>query len=139
MDFDGLAIDLDGTLLVGEDLPANNITAVRAARDAGFKIIIATARWHQMALRVAAELEIEGPVIACSGAQVHDPYDFSRSVRVALREFGPARLVLPGPGTSLASIVGQILVAEQWRGIDSRAAFDRARENGELPLEVLGA
>ena len=73
MDFDGLAIDLDGTLLVGEDLPANNITAVRAARDAGFKIIIATARWHQMALRVAAELEIEGPVIACSGAQVHDP------------------------------------------------------------------
>ena len=73
VNFQGLAIDLDGTLLVGEDLPPNNILAVRAARDAGLKIIIATARWHQMALRIAAQLEIEGPVIACSGAQVHDP------------------------------------------------------------------
>ena len=62
---------LDGTLLVGERIPADNIVAVRAARDAGLKIIIATARWHQMALRVANELEIAGPVIACSGAQVH--------------------------------------------------------------------
>lgn len=73
MKYRGLAIDLDGTLLVGDDLPPNNIAAVRAARDAGLRIIIATARWHQMALRVAAELGIEGPVIACSGAQVHDP------------------------------------------------------------------
>ncbi len=71
MKFKALAIDLDGTLLVGERIPADNIVAVRAARDAGLKVIIATARWHQMALRVANELEISGPVIACSGAQVH--------------------------------------------------------------------
>jgi hydroxymethylpyrimidine pyrophosphatase-like HAD family hydrolase len=51
------------------------IVAVRAARDAGLAIIIATARWRQMALRVAAELQISGPVIACSGAQVHLPGD----------------------------------------------------------------
>jgi hydroxymethylpyrimidine pyrophosphatase-like HAD family hydrolase len=75
MRFRALAIDLDGTLLVGEHLPSQNIAAVRAARDAGLAIIIATARWHQMALRVAAELEITGPVIACSGAQVHLPAD----------------------------------------------------------------
>ncbi|MEZ5560493.1 MAG: HAD family hydrolase [Pseudomonadales bacterium] len=73
MTFKALAIDLDGTLLVGEDLPADNITALRAARDAGFQIIIATARWIQMAQRVEAEIGIHGPVIACSGAQVHDP------------------------------------------------------------------
>ncbi len=71
MNFKALAIDLDGTLLVGERIPEDNITAVRAARDAGMKIIIATARWHQMALRVAQQLEIHGPVIACSGAQVY--------------------------------------------------------------------
>ena len=75
MKFKALAIDLDGTLLVGEHVPADNVVAVRAARDAGFKIIIATARWHQMALRVAQELEIVGPLIACSGAQVHLPAD----------------------------------------------------------------
>ncbi|MXW48921.1 MAG: HAD hydrolase family protein, partial [Gammaproteobacteria bacterium] len=40
-----LAFDLDGTLLVGEHLPPANRDALRAARDAGYRIIIATARW----------------------------------------------------------------------------------------------
>jgi HAD superfamily hydrolase (TIGR01484 family) len=73
MTFKALAIDLDGTLLVGEDLPPDNITALRAARDAGFTIIIATARWVQMAQRVEEQIGIKGLMIACSGAQVHDP------------------------------------------------------------------
>lgn len=69
-----LAIDLDGTLLVGEEIPAENVRAVRAARDAGLKIVIATARWHHMALRVERLLGIEGGlVIACSGAQAYVP------------------------------------------------------------------
>ena len=42
--FNTLAIDLDGTLLIGEELPADNRDAVRAAADAGYRIIIATAR-----------------------------------------------------------------------------------------------
>jgi len=73
MRFKALAIDLDGTMLVGEKIPPDNVVAVRAARDAGLRVIIATARWHQMALRVGAELGIADPVIACSGAQVHLP------------------------------------------------------------------
>jgi Cof subfamily protein (haloacid dehalogenase superfamily) len=72
MNFKALAIDLDGTLLTGDELPTENIRAVRAARDQGLRIIIATARWSHYALRVAKALDIEGPVIACSGAQVHD-------------------------------------------------------------------
>jgi hypothetical protein len=73
MEFKALAIDLDGTLLVGEMIPEDNVTALRAARDAGFQIIIATARWKQMAQRVEAEIGIEGPAITCSGAQVYAP------------------------------------------------------------------
>jgi len=73
MRYKALAIDLDGTLLVGEHIPADNIRAVRAARDRGLGVIIATARWSHMARRVASELEITGPIIACSGAQVFDP------------------------------------------------------------------
>jgi Cof subfamily protein (haloacid dehalogenase superfamily) len=73
MQFKALAIDLDGTLLVGEHLPDDNIQALRAARDAGYRIIIATARWKQMAQRVEAEIGIEGPAITCSGAQVYVP------------------------------------------------------------------
>jgi len=65
------AIDLDGTLL-GSDhevSPANR-DAVTAAIDAGFDIIIATARWYQLAQEVASELRLTGPAIACSGAEV---------------------------------------------------------------------
>jgi hypothetical protein len=65
------AIDLDGTLL-GSDhqvSPANR-RAVAAAVDAGFEIIIATARWYQLAQQVADVLALSGPAIACSGAEV---------------------------------------------------------------------
>ena len=65
------AIDLDGTLL-GSDhevSPANR-AAVAAAVDAGFEIIIATARWYQLAQEVASALHLSGPAIACSGAEV---------------------------------------------------------------------
>ena len=43
-DFRAFAIDLDGTLLVGEHVPDENIRALQKAHDAGFQIIIATAR-----------------------------------------------------------------------------------------------
>jgi len=73
MTFKALAIDLDGTLLVGDDLSERNRNAVKAAHDAGFEIIIATARWRHMAQRIAAEIGIRKPIIACSGAQVYLP------------------------------------------------------------------
>lgn len=73
MSFRALAIDLDGTLLVGEDIPQRNIDALRAAKEAGFTIIIATARWLPMATRIQAIVGLSDPVIACSGAQVHVP------------------------------------------------------------------
>jgi len=63
------------------------------------------------------------------GAQIVAPYDFTASVRVTLREWAPERLILPGPGNPLGSIVGQVLVAERWRGIDSKSAFTRVQES----------
>jgi hypothetical protein len=56
-------------------------------------------------------------------AQVTTPYDFTATVRVALRELAPDRLVLPGPGNSLGGVVGQVLCEERWRGIRSKADF----------------
>jgi hydroxymethylpyrimidine pyrophosphatase-like HAD family hydrolase len=71
-----LAFDLDGTLLgPDERVSERNVAAVRAARAEGFDVIVATARWYQLAEQAACELDpegldIDGPVIACSGAQV---------------------------------------------------------------------
>ncbi len=72
MQYKALALDLDGTTLVGEDLPPANREALRKAADAGYEIIIATARWIQVAHRIADEVGIDSLAIACSGAQVHD-------------------------------------------------------------------
>ena len=67
----GLAIDLDGTLLVGEDLSPRNRDALKSAHQQGLFIVIATARWRQLAERVSAEVGLTNmPIIACSGAQV---------------------------------------------------------------------
>ncbi len=73
MTYKALAIDLDGTLLIGETLPPAHRRSVADADRAGFEIIIATARWRQMAERIAEEIGITAPVIACSGAQVYIP------------------------------------------------------------------
>jgi malonyl CoA-acyl carrier protein transacylase len=59
------------------------------------------------------------------GAQITEPFSFTRTVRVTLREHAPDRLVLPGPGNTLGGVCGQILASEGWRGIRSRADFDR--------------
>lgn len=66
-----LAIDLDGTLLgPGGDVSDRNQAAVRAAVDAGLHVVLATARWFQLAERTASLLGLTDPVIACSGAEV---------------------------------------------------------------------
>ncbi|MCC7013231.1 MAG: ACP S-malonyltransferase [Planctomycetes bacterium] len=67
------------------------------------------------------------------GAQVVEPYDFTLSVRVALREHAPDALVLPGPGNTLGGICGQILIAEGWRALASKADFERDQQ-GPRPL-----
>lgn len=72
MQIRALAIDLDGTLLGPEDgISPRNRAALKAAREAGWQVIVATARWYHLAQRAAVEpLGLHGPVIACSGAEV---------------------------------------------------------------------
>ena len=67
------------------------------------------------------------------GAQVTEPYDFTLSVRVVLREHAPDELVLPGPGNTLGGVCGQVLVAEGWRGVRSKADFE-ALQASDRPL-----
>jgi len=61
------------------------------------------------------------------GAQVTAPYDFTATVRVALRELAPDRLVLPGPGNTLGGVVGQVLCEERWQGLRAKADFVAAQ------------
>ena len=68
------------------------------------------------------------------GAQIVEPYDFTAGVRVALREYAPDAVVLPGPENTLGGVVGQVLVAERWRGITCRDDFERAQAGDDAPV-----
>lgn len=70
------------------------------------------------------------------GEQVTTPFDFAASLRVALREWAPDLLVLPGPGNSLGGICGQGLVREGYRGIHSRAEFEEHQQAEPVILSM---
>jgi hypothetical protein len=70
------------------------------------------------------------------GEQLTTPFDFAGSVRVALREWAPELLVLPGPGNSLGGICGQVLVREGYRGIHSRADFEATQRREPVILAM---
>ena len=57
------------------------------------------------------------------GAQVTKPYDFTKSITVAMKEFCPDKIVLLGPGNSLGGAVGQIVVQNDWKNINSKKIF----------------
>jgi len=70
------------------------------------------------------------------GDQVTTPFGFASSLRVALREWAPDLLMLPGPGNSLGGICGRGVVAEGYRGIHNRADFEGAQERDGLILSL---
>ncbi len=55
--------------------------------------------------------------------QVLEPYDFTKSLVVGLKEFAPDHLVLLGPGGTLGGSIGQVLVQERWLGLRSKSEF----------------
>ena len=61
------------------------------------------------------------------------PYDFARAFRVALREYAPDAILLPGPGTTLGAACAQLIVADGYRGIRTRPEFE-ATQAGPNPI-----
>ncbi|MFT4993873.1 MAG: [acyl-carrier-protein] S-malonyltransferase [Paraglaciecola sp.] len=57
------------------------------------------------------------------GRQVTQPYNFSKAIEVALKEFAPDKLIILGPGATLGGAVGQCLVAQQWFDMNSKEDF----------------
>jgi hypothetical protein len=54
-------------------------------------------------------------------------YDFGRSMRAALRDYAPEVILLPGPGASLGEVTAQLIVAEGYHGIRTRADLEAAQ------------
>ena len=54
-------------------------------------------------------------------------YDFALSMRAALRDYAPDVILLPGPGASLGEVTAQLVVAEGYHGIRTRADLEAAQ------------
>ncbi len=74
--------------------------------------------------------ELAGHTLRAQGSTT---YDFATSLRVALREYAPDVILLPGPGGSLGAACAQLAVSEGYRGLRSRSEFEAAQA-GPAPL-----
>ena len=68
------------------------------------------------------------------GHQVTQPYDFTRAITVAAREFAPDLFIITGPGTTLGSAVAQSLITANWRHMTTKSDFQSLQD--EAPLLV---
>lgn len=71
-----IAIDIDGTLLNPQkQMTQHTLEAIRAAREAGIIVTLATARRYGNSAQFADELGIDIPLITCDGALIiHHPH-----------------------------------------------------------------
>jgi [acyl-carrier-protein] S-malonyltransferase len=70
------------------------------------------------------------------GHQVVEPFDFTRAITVALKEFAPDNLILLGPGSTLGGSVGQILIENDWLGLKSKAQFSERQAKDPILLAM---
>lgn len=70
------------------------------------------------------------------GHQVTAAYDFTRAIAVAAREFAPDYFVVTGPGTTLGGAVAQSLILANWRGLDSKDAFQSLQASSPILISM---
>ncbi|HET6523392.1 ACP S-malonyltransferase [Sphingopyxis sp.] len=71
------------------------------------------------------------------GHQILAPYDFALSVQVAVKEYAPDAIILPGPGDTLGGAIAQSLIGIGWQGMTSKADF-MARQASDPILFSMG-
>ena len=72
------------------------------------------------------------------GTQILEPYDFTRAVQVAVKEYAPERIILLGPGDTLGGAIAQALIAIQWQGMRSKQDFQDAQASASPLLLSMG-
>ncbi|MGI6247403.1 MAG: ACP S-malonyltransferase [Pseudochelatococcus sp.] len=70
------------------------------------------------------------------GAQVTQPYDFTRAVVTAAREFAPDLFIVTGPGTTLGGAVAQSLIRAGWRDMRAKTDFQRLQESDPVLVSM---
>lgn len=70
------------------------------------------------------------------GHQVTEPYDFTRAITIAAREFAPDLFIITGPGTTLGGAVAQSLILADWRDMRSKTDFQMQQQAAPLLISM---
>ncbi|HEX9858326.1 MAG TPA: ACP S-malonyltransferase [Paracoccaceae bacterium] len=70
------------------------------------------------------------------GHQVTEPYDFTRAITIAAREFAPDLFIITGPGTTLGGAVAQSLILADWRNMRSKTDFQTRQQTAPLLISM---
>ena len=57
------------------------------------------------------------------GTQVVAPYNFSKAIEVAVKEYAPDKLIILGPGATLGGAVAQSLISQEWLAMKNKSDF----------------
>jgi malonyl CoA-acyl carrier protein transacylase len=68
--------------------------------------------------------------------QILEPYDFTKALQVAVKEYAPDRIILLGPGDTLGGAIAQALIAIEWRGLRSKRDFQSAQGSNPILLSM---
>ena len=71
--------------------------------------------------------------------QILAPYDFALSVQVAVKEYAPDAIILPGPGDTLGGAIAQSLIGVGWQGMTSKADFMARQASDPILLSMARA
>jgi len=70
------------------------------------------------------------------GTQILEPYDFTRAIQVAIKEYAPDRIILLGPGDTLGGAIAQALIGIEWRGLRSKRDFQEMQTSSPFLLAM---
>lgn len=70
------------------------------------------------------------------GQQILAPYNFALSVQVAVKEFAPDVIILPGPGDTLGGAIAQLLIEIGWQGLASKVDFMTRQASDPILLSM---
>jgi len=70
------------------------------------------------------------------GQQIHETYDYTKAIEVALKEFGPSKLIVLGPGNTLGAPTAQCVIQNNWYGIDGKKSFIDAQKEDPFILSM---
>lgn len=70
------------------------------------------------------------------GHQLTEPYHFTQAITVAVREYAPDVLIIPGPGTTLGGAVAQSLIQANWQSLDSKDTFIQRQQENPIVISM---